>query len=120
VLIYDGDCAFCSSSARWIEERLPLGYPVVPWQSLPDLDAVGLDQREVEEAAWWIDVDGTPRRGHEAIGRALVAIGGAWSLAGRLLLVPPFSWVAAPVYAWIARNRSRLPGGTPACDVPGD
>ena len=44
VLVFDGDCAFCSTSARFVSERLrrsPADYAVEPWQRL-DLDALGL------------------------------------------------------------------------------
>jgi predicted DCC family thiol-disulfide oxidoreductase YuxK len=120
VLIYDGDCGFCTTSARWVEERLPLGYPVVAWQSVPDLADLGLTERQVQTAAWWIDVDGTPHRGARAIARALIAMKGRWSLVGRALLVPPVNWLADLGYALVARNRYRLPGATDACRVPLD
>jgi predicted DCC family thiol-disulfide oxidoreductase YuxK len=117
MLIYDGDCGFCTESARWLEARLPLGYPVVAWQELPSLETLGLTEHDVQTAAWWIDVSGRPHRGHRAIARALVACKGAWSIAGWLLLIPPVSWLAAGVYALVARYRHRLPGEA-SCKVP--
>jgi len=114
MLIYDGECGFCKRSARWIEQRLPAGTPVVPWQSL-DLDAVGLTRAQVESAAWWLDRRGGPHGGHLAIGRALVAARGGWPVVGALILVPPFRWLAAPAYRWVANNRHRMPGATDAC-----
>ena len=44
VLVFDGDCAFCTTSAGVITRRLrrsPDDYAVQPWQHL-DLDALGL------------------------------------------------------------------------------
>ena len=117
-MIYDGDCGFCTSSARWLEARLPLGYPVVAWQSLPDLEALGLTEAQVQRAAWWADTDGTPHAGARAIARALIACRGPWSAVGWVLLVPPVSWIATIVYALVARFRYRLPGGTDACRIP--
>jgi predicted DCC family thiol-disulfide oxidoreductase YuxK len=115
VLVYDGDCAFCTRSARWVEHRVGAKATVQPWQAL-DLPALGLTEREVTEAAWW--VDGRRRdRGHRSIGRAFIAIGGLWALVGRVILVPPSSWLARPVYALVARNRHKMPGGTDACRV---
>ena len=115
VLVYDGDCAFCTRSARWVEHRVDGRADVRPWQAL-DLDELGLTEDDVASAAWW--VEGKRRdRGHRSIGRALIAIGGLWGLAGRLLLVPPVSWVAAPVYALVARYRHKMPGGTDACRI---
>jgi predicted DCC family thiol-disulfide oxidoreductase YuxK len=113
LLVYDGDCAFCTRTARRVERRLHGRADVQAWQFL-DLAALDLTVRDVTTAAWWID---GPRRdrGHRAIGRALVAVGGAWGVVGRLLLVPPVSWVARPVYALVARFRHRMPGATDAC-----
>ena len=120
MLIYDGDCAFCTSSAGWIEERLPEGYPVVPWQFVSDLETLGLDESDVRTAAWWIGADGVAHGGHLAIGRALIEVGGFWSLLGWLTVLPPLRWLAGPIYTLIAANRHRLPGGTPACALPTD
>jgi predicted DCC family thiol-disulfide oxidoreductase YuxK len=117
VLIYDGDCGFCTASARWIEQRLDPGYPVVPWQSIETLDAFGLTERDVTEAAYWIDVRGRAQRGARAIAHSLMASRRPWPVAGRVLLLPPISWLAALVYAWVARNRHRLPGATDACAI---
>ena len=38
--VYDGDCAFCTSCAQFIERRIPTGARVVPWQ-FADLAALG-------------------------------------------------------------------------------
>jgi predicted DCC family thiol-disulfide oxidoreductase YuxK len=117
MLIYDGDCGFCTASARRLEAHLPLGYPVVAWQDLPSLDALGLTEHDVRTAAYWIDVTGQPQRGHRAIAGALIACKGWRALVGRLLLVPPISWLAAGVYWVIAKYRYKLPGKA-ACQVP--
>jgi predicted DCC family thiol-disulfide oxidoreductase YuxK len=116
LLIYDGDCSFCSSSARWIITH-GHGPRAVAWQHLNtgQLERLGLTLDDVRQAAWWIDPDRGPSRSHVAIGRALQAADGWPSIVGRLLLVPPFRWLAAGAYPLLARWRHRLPGGTPAC-----
>ena len=112
LLVYDGQCGFCVRSARWIEARLPAEARVEPWQSL-NLEDLGLSRQQVEAAVWWLE-DGTSRPGRwsgaEAIGRALVAAGGPWRVCGLLIVHPPLSWLARPVYAMVAANRHRLPG----------
>ncbi len=113
MLIFDGDCGFCTASARWIEAR---GAPTVAWQTL-ELDELPLTVAEVDEAAWWIDETGARHRGHFAIGHALQAAGSIWGLIGTLLVNPPVSWLARPVYTLVAQNRHRLPGATDACTV---
>ena len=128
LLVFDGDCGFCQWSARWIGKRLPPEARVESWQSL-DLDELGLSQSQVQAAAWWFgqcsDRSGhphaintiAPTRGHAAIGRALVAAGGVWGVAGRLALHPPTSWIARLAYTLISWNRHRLPGTGFACST---
>ncbi|MEQ8840875.1 MAG: DUF393 domain-containing protein [Acidimicrobiales bacterium] len=117
MLVFDGDCGFCTSSARWIETRLPDQIAVVPWQSC-DLVELGLTESDVTTAAYWIDESGTAHRGHRAVGLSLTTAGGVWAVVGRAIITPPISWLAAPVYALVARNRHRLPGATDACRLP--
>ncbi len=122
MLIYDGDCGFCTTSARWLEQRLAPGHPVVSWQSLDTLEPFHLTEHDVTTAAWWIDVRGVAHGGAKAIGRSLLACGGPWPIVGRALLVPPISWIAGVVYRWVARNRHLMPGSTDTCridDAPG-
>ena len=116
VLIFDGDCGFCTRSARWIETRLD-NATVAPYQSI-EISAYDLSVDDVTSAAYWVDQHGTTFRGHLAIGRSLIAVGGFWSIIGRLLVTPPIEWVAKPIYGLIARNRSKMPGATDACEVP--
>ncbi len=115
MLIFDGDCVFCTTSAKRAEALLPLGTPVVPWQSFPDLSIIGLTESDVTAKVWWIGTDGRPEGGHRAVGRCIQAMRPWWSPIGGLLLIPPVSWSAAPAYAWVARHRHQMPGATNAC-----
>lgn len=117
-LIYDGDCGFCTSSARWIAARWRAdNTPVaVPWQQLTaeQVDRWGLTDEDFATSAFWVDgdrIDG----GHRSIARALMAARAPWATCGRILLWPPVSWVAPFGYRMVARWRHHLPGGTPAC-----
>jgi predicted DCC family thiol-disulfide oxidoreductase YuxK len=117
LLLFDGDCGFCTTVANWAQKRFRHGETAVAWQFLGSqaLAALGLTVPDVEQAAWWVDVDGGLARGHRAVGCALRAGGGWRHAAGSLILTPPTSWAAAGVYRLVARWRSHLPGGTPAC-----
>ncbi len=118
-LIYDGDCGFCTTTARWAARNFHRGERAEPWQFLGEdfLGAHGLGLDDVQEAAWWVDDNGLRERGHRAVGRALLAAGGWRSLVGWFALTAPTSYVAAAVYRLVVRLRYRLPGGTPACRV---
>jgi predicted DCC family thiol-disulfide oxidoreductase YuxK len=113
VLVFDGDCAFCTNCVHALERIGPRAR-IVAWQ-LTDLPALGLTEEQAAAAVQWVAADGGTRSGHEAIAAALLSAGGIWRLAGRLLLAPGISWLAARVYRLVADNRHRLPGGTPAC-----
>lgn len=120
VLIFDGDCGFCTTAAGWAARKFRHGERTEAWQFLGEdgLERYGLSLDDVQEAAWWVD-DARERRerGHRAIGRALIAGGRLRQIPGWLALTPPTSWLAAGVYRLVVRWRYRLPGGTPACKV---
>lgn len=117
VFLYDGDCAFCTSCARYIEKHIPTHAEVVPWQWI-DLDSLGVTQRDVDDAVQWISRSGDIAAGPVGIGRLLIDAGSFWRPLGWLLTLPPVRWLAWPVYRLVSRNRHRMPGGTAACALP--
>lgn len=114
VLIFDGDCAFCSLWVERLRAILPSFPESTPWQWI-DLDDFALTRDDVNTAAWFM----TPTRqfaGHlafSALLRSQPTMG--WRFLGHLIATEPFSSLSALAYRFIARYRHRLPGGTPAC-----
>jgi len=119
VLLYDGDCAFCSSSVRVLRRAVKRLPAVVPYQ-FSDLSSLGVTVEQCAEAVQWVGVDGGRASGHLAVAQVLVDAGRAWPIVGRLLRAPVVSPIAGWVYRWVSRNRHRLPGGTPACSLGPD
>ncbi|MFB6893344.1 thiol-disulfide oxidoreductase DCC family protein [Kitasatospora sp. NPDC056327] len=130
VLVFDGDCAFCTTCAQWAE-RYPRqtlasgGWEAVPFQfaDLAGLDALAGGRGEVtpERAGrevLWVTPAGRVYGGAQAVARLLMRSGGAWAYLGGVLALAPVRPVAALAYRWVARNRHRMPGGTPACALP--
>ena len=115
VLVFDGDCSFCTSSAR-LAGRLVKSASTVPWQRA-DLDALGVQQEDAIASVQWVDANGRVSGGAEAIARMLRTGNVVLRLLGALLLMPGIRRLAAVVYRLVANNRGRLPGGTPACRV---
>jgi predicted DCC family thiol-disulfide oxidoreductase YuxK len=115
VLVYDGDCGFCTSAVRLVG-RLPADADVVAFQ-LADLDALGTTAERAGREVLWVQ-DGRVYGGAQAVAALLVHAGGPWRALGLIARVPPLSWLARAGYALIAANRHRLPGGTPACALP--
>lgn len=127
-LVFDGDCAFCSSSARAVVRWVRPQAEVAAWQHL-DLDALGLTQEQCQESLRWVrPVAGGPpsegmqsdgmlvhRAGARAVAAVLLAGRAPFPVLGLVIDSVPVRQPAQWVYGWVARNRYRLPGGTPTC-----
>ena len=116
-LVYDGDCGFCTTTARWVERRLSDDCQVIPSQQA-DLAALGLSADDVARSAWWIGPDGTRWDEHQSIAGALGTMSGPWPTVGRLLTLGPINPLARWVYRLVADNRYRIrrPGTRPTCN----
>ncbi|GGS54365.1 DUF393 domain-containing protein [Streptomyces griseoviridis] len=119
VLVYDGDCRFCTTSVAFLERLLRPDCSITPWQ-FADLASLGVAQRRAEYEALWITPTGAVHGGAQAVARLLLRAGKGWAVLGALLTLPPFRRVAHGVYRIVADNRHRLPGGTAACALPAD
>jgi len=115
LLIFDGDCGFCTSAARKFGDFAGESAQVMPWQSLK-LDDYGLTEADCTTAAYWVQ-DGVNYRGADAFAQGLRVCGQPWPLVGRALGTPPISWLARGVYPVIAKYRHKLPGATNACRI---
>ncbi|GAB3684359.1 thiol-disulfide oxidoreductase DCC family protein [Saccharopolyspora tripterygii] len=118
VLIYDGDCGFCTRSVR-LAVRLPVSMSVRPWQEV-DLTALRTTEARARHEVLWIDRSGRVFGGAEAVARLLKSCRLPWAVLGRIMSAPLLRTIAARAYRWVADNRSRLPGTTPACQLPPD
>lgn len=118
LLVFDGDCAFCTSSARFASRWVNRAgrYAIAPWQQL-DLAALGLTADECLDAAQFVCPDGQVRAGHQAIAEALRQGSPPFGPLGAVLGSRALAPLARRVYEWVAENRYRLPGGTAACAV---
>ncbi|MBW9205513.1 DUF393 domain-containing protein [Mumia sp. zg.B53] len=117
VLVFDGDCGFCSSSVRWLRRWAPSRRArIVAWQQA-DLDALGLTAVQCSAALQWVD-SGRRAAGPEAVAAYLRTARPPWPVVGRVLVTRPATALAWPVYRWISAHRHQLPGGTPQCALP--
>ncbi len=120
-LVFDGDCAFCTSSATWVAERLHRpGGPnarLIAWQ-FTDLAALGTTPERAQREVLWVATDGTIDGGAAAFAQWLIFRGPPYAVLGRTMGLPLVRSLAAAVYRLVARNRQRMPGGSPACALP--
>ncbi|PYC76337.1 DUF393 domain-containing protein [Streptomyces tateyamensis] len=122
VLVFDGDCAFCSSCVRFAERYLRQTLASGGWQAQPyqfaDLAALGVSEERAEREVLWVTPVGQVYGGAAAVAKLLLRSGNAWAWLGGLLELAPARPVAELGYRWVSRNRHRMPGGTKACALP--
>jgi predicted DCC family thiol-disulfide oxidoreductase YuxK len=116
ILLFDGDCGFCTTSVRFVERHIPSEAEMLAYQ-FADLEALGTTADRASREVLWVEGDRV-RGGAQAVAALLIDAGGLWRPLGMVMRVPPFRWIAAGVYHLITVNRFRLPGGTPACALP--
>ncbi len=87
---------------------------MVPLQQPGAPEAHGLTTAQCEKALWAITPNRRRYPGAAAINTAL-AVALRTRLPLRLYGVPGLKQLQDRAYAWVARNRRRLPGDTPYC-----
>lgn len=117
MLVYDGDCGFCTTAVQFAQKRIRPRCAVTTWQ-FADLEALGTTQERAEYEVLWVSPDRTVHGGVRAVAKTLMSARGGWPVIGGLLAVPPIRWMAHGVYRLVANNRHRMPGGTAACALP--
>ncbi|MEK9663001.1 MAG: DUF393 domain-containing protein [Candidatus Nanopelagicales bacterium] len=116
LLIFDGDCGFCTASVNVIRRFIRPRCDIEPWQRT-DITAFGLTEADCTEAVQFVDADERVTSGSRAVMAMLRTAPQPWPLVGAFGDLPGVAFVADKAYRWIAKNRYRLPGSTPACAV---
>jgi predicted DCC family thiol-disulfide oxidoreductase YuxK len=130
IVIYDADCGFCTRTKTWMEALDHFG--LIRWlpRFHPETEKLNISNEASERALQW--VNGEDRAsGYRAVKRIAMRLPLFWAgvavlgwlspwalLAPAVFLTPVSNPVGDPVYAWIARNRHRLPGASAACALP--
>lgn len=117
VLIFDGDCGFCTSTANWIVKHSKISVTAVPYQ-WAKLEESGLTAKQASAEVQLVS-DGSIFSGHYCMAKLLKLQPNILVRSvGKLMTAPGINSMSALVYKWIAANRHKLPGGTPACEMP--
>lgn len=118
ILLFDGDCAFCTASVDFLKRHVRPRAQITPWQRA-DLEALGVSAQECQKSIQWF---AAPASAPLTQGRAVAAVclvgATPWPIVGRMMQLPGIVNVANAAYRLVAANRFRLPGSTPACKLP--
>ncbi|MEO0067399.1 MAG: hypothetical protein RJB63_524 [Actinomycetota bacterium] len=117
VLVFDGDCGFCTTTANWIKKNSRVAFEITPYQ-WTDLYQYGLTTEEAAAKVQLVIGDKV-FAGHYCMSKLLlIQPNPLLKLIGALMVMPGAEPISAKIYTWIATNRQKLPGGTPACKMP--
>ena len=101
-LIFDGDCGFCTTTANWITKN----------------SMVPVDEKEAAAKVQLVS-GGKIYAGHHCMAKLLLLQPNpVLKFIGAVMVMPSVDPISAKVYDWVAANRQKLPGGTPACKMP--
>lgn len=117
VLLFDGDCGFCTWAIDQVRHWVRPSAEIADWQR-SDLSALGISVDECTEAIQWVEVDGSHVTGGRAVAAMFAAAPQPWPVLARLMRLPVLAPGTDALYRIVAANRYRLPGSTPACQVP--
>jgi predicted DCC family thiol-disulfide oxidoreductase YuxK len=116
VLIFDGDCGFCTTTASYIRQNSSTPIEIHPWQFI-DVTKYGLTQEQTMDRVFVVEGVKT-FGGHRAFAKILLLQKNPLlKIVGALVMYPPISFFARPAYSLVAKYRHKLPGGTPACKI---
>jgi predicted DCC family thiol-disulfide oxidoreductase YuxK len=117
VLIFDGDCGFCTTTANWIKKNSRVAIEISPYQ-WTELAQYGLTADEAAAKVQLV-VGDKVFAGHNCMAKLLLIQPNVFlKLVGAVMVMPVIEPISAKLYTWIAANRQKLPGGTPACKLP--
>jgi len=113
IVIYDGDCAFCSSAARFAQAKVAKNLKYQAYQ-LSDLVSLNLTEAECQRALQMI-IDDKKFSAEKAVIELLRYGNLFYRSLAMILSLPILRLLTRIGYRLIAKYRHRLPGGTPTC-----
>ena len=118
IIVFDGDCVFCSANAQFVlrhDRRHYFRLAAMQGEVGTALyERFGIDPQDPESM---IVVTGDRvQRDSDGVLAIYSGLGWPWRAMAAFYLVPRF--LRDPVYRWVARNRYRLFGRRDTCFVP--
>ncbi len=115
MLLFDGECGFCTRSRGWLESLDRHGrIETLPYQQPGAPESIGASLDECSHSVQWRGPDGVRLAGAAAVNAALGSALGT-TLPSRLYRIS--SRPQERLYDLVARHRRRLPGMAPWCST---
>lgn len=118
VIIYDGDCAFCTKSIIRLEAFMKGQMPKKVTLQRVNLQEYGILLAEAQAAMKYVDLSGRVWTGERAFQRVFYDAGGKWRILANFMGLPIIKSASAAIYKKIALNRQKMPGAEASCAIP--
>ena len=116
IIYFDGFCGLCNGFVDFVRARDRARiFRFAPLQGITARKRFG-DPGQVDPTTIVLEMDGVTYERSTAALRILSALGGIWSFAAVLRLVPRF--IRDAVYDWVARHRYGWFGRRDTCRLP--
>ncbi len=116
MFLFDADCGVCQNGTDSIRAKVAPPVDIVAYQSV-DHRSLDVSDEDVLEGPVFVDVDGTHVVGPLAMARMLRVARPPYRTVGSAMLLPGVRHLLNALGPVMYRNRHRLPGATPACEV---
>ncbi len=107
LVLYDGECGFCTSCVRFARRRVRPDATFAPWQG-HDIASVGLTPEQCSTALQFVSTSGEVSSGSRAVTAMLRTAPAPWTWLGFVGDAPGIAWVADVAYRTVAANRGAI------------
>lgn len=118
LVIYDGDCGFCTKTVIRLTKCLGKKAPNFSTFQSIDLSEFNLTLDQVQMEMKYVDRNGRIWGGAHAFRNVFKDANGVWLLVAGLMSMPLIKQAASLLYRKIAVNRQKMPGASEACVLP--
>lgn len=116
VLLFDGDCSFCTTSINLIKKYAKNSVHIIPYQKV-NLKEYGLDENYCERYIHFICQNKNKYTGAKAFSEFFRYCGFRGRVLGSVIRFFEIFKLSTLIYSIISKFRHKLPGGTPECKL---
>ncbi len=116
LFLFDADCGVCQDGTDAIRARVNPPVDIIA-SSAVDYVSLGVTREALDEGPVFVDVSGDYVVGPVGMARMLSLSRRPYRYVGRFMLLPGVRHLLHALGPAMYRNRYRLPGSTPACEM---